>query len=313
MAYHKPTDIDGFITQMAKADMRIKALLAEDLVLYLNDSENSIECVDLGLLVDGLIPWMIGSHFKIAQRALEAFTELIVRLGQDFNAYTSTILPHVLDRLGDSRDTVREKAQLLLHKLMECRVVSPQSLLDKLTVCFKHKNAKVREEFLQTIVNALNEYGTQSLSVKMYIQPIVLLLGDPTPTVRDAAIQTLVEIYKHVGDKLRTDLRKKEVPAAKLAILEQKFDETKNDGLLLPSALNSAVSNDDIDAAVRPTRLVKRTPSATPRKPLFETQGSGDLLAAGAVSWEIFESSFENVPQLTIFSQRDMDEHMKNT
>lgn len=65
MAYHKPTDIDGFITQMAKADMRIKALLAEDLVLYLNDSENSIECVDLGLLVDGLIPWMIGSHFKV--------------------------------------------------------------------------------------------------------------------------------------------------------------------------------------------------------------------------------------------------------
>ncbi|XP_062552162.1 CLIP-associating protein isoform X7 [Armigeres subalbatus] len=315
MAYHKPADIDGFITQMAKADMRVKAQLAEDLVLYLNDSENSIECVDLGLLIDGLIPWMIGSHFKIAQRALEAFTELIVRLGQDFNAYTSTILPHVVDRLGDSRDTVREKAQLLLHKLMECRVIAPQSMLDKLTVCFKHKNAKVREEFLQTIVNALNEYGTQSLSVKTYIQPIVLLLGDPAPTVRDAAVQTLVEIYKHVGDKLRTDLRKRDVPVTKFAILEQKFDETKNDGLLLPSAINSAIVNDDVDTAVvaRPTRLVKRTPSAaTPRKPLFETQGSGDLLAAGAVSWEIFENSFENVPQLTIFSQRDMDEHMKS-
>ncbi|XP_019538654.1 CLIP-associating protein isoform X2 [Aedes albopictus] len=314
MAYHKPTDIDGFITQMAKADMRVKAQLAEDLVLYLNDSENSIECVDLGLLIDGLIPWMIGSHFKIAQRALEAFTELIVRLGQDFNAYTSTILPHVVDRLGDSRDTVREKAQLLLHKLMECRVVSPQSLLDKLTVCFKHKNAKVREEFLQTIVNALNEYGTQSLSVKTYIQPIVLLLGDPAPTVRDAAVQTLVEIYKHVGDKLRIDLRKRDVPPAKFLILEQKFDETKNDGLLLPSAINAANSIDDVDTAVvaRPTRLVKRTPSATPRKPLFEAQGSGDLLAAGAVSVDIFENSFENVPQLTIFSQRDMDDHMKS-
>ncbi|XP_058466866.1 CLIP-associating protein isoform X3 [Malaya genurostris] len=314
MAYYKPTDIDGFITQMAKADMRIKAQLAEDLVLYLNDAENSIECVDLGLLVDGLIPWMVGSHFKIAQRALEAFTELIVRLGQDFSAYTTTILPHVVDRLGDSRDTVREKAQLLLHKLMECRVVPPQSLLDKLIVCFKHKNGKVREEFLQTIINALNEYGTQSLSVKPFIQPIVVLLGDPTPTVRDAAIQTLVEIYKHVGDKLRIDLRKKDVPPTKLMILEQKFDETRNDGLLLPSAMNSAVTSDDVDVAVvtRPTKLVKRTPSATPRKPLFETQGSGDLLAAGSVSGEIFENSFESVPQLTIFSQRDMDEHMKS-
>lgn len=78
-------------------------------------------------------------------------------MGPDFNAYTPTVLPHVVDRLGDSRDTVREKAQLLLHKLMECRVVPPQQLLDKLTTCFKHKNAKVREEFLQTIVNTLNE------------------------------------------------------------------------------------------------------------------------------------------------------------
>lgn len=95
--------------------------------------------------------------FQIAQRALEAFTELIGRLGQDFSAYTPTVFPHVVDRLGDSRDTVREKAQLLLHKLLESRVLTPQNLLDKLTHCFKHKNAKVREEFLQTIVNTLNE------------------------------------------------------------------------------------------------------------------------------------------------------------
>lgn len=96
-------------------------------------------------------------NLQIAQRALESFTELIGRLGQDFNAYTPTVLPHVVDRLGDSRDTVREKAQLVLHKLMESRVLLPQTLLDKLTPCFKHKNAKVREEFLQTIVNTLNE------------------------------------------------------------------------------------------------------------------------------------------------------------
>jgi CLIP-associating protein 1/2 len=71
--------------------------------------------------------------------------------------FKNTFLPFLQFRLGDNRDTVREKAQLLLHKLMECKVVQPQVLLDKLTLCFKHKNSKVREEFLQTIVNALNE------------------------------------------------------------------------------------------------------------------------------------------------------------
>jgi CLIP-associating protein 1/2 len=97
------------------------------------------------------------SSLQIAQRALEAFTELVQRLGPDFSAYTSTTLPHVVDRLGDSRDTVREKAQLLLQKLVEYRVLTPQSLLDKLAPSFKHKNANVREEYLQTIVTTLNE------------------------------------------------------------------------------------------------------------------------------------------------------------
>lgn len=65
MAYQKPTDIDGFVTQMGKADMRVKALLAEDLVAYLSDQENSIVSDDLGLLVDGLMPWLTGSHYKV--------------------------------------------------------------------------------------------------------------------------------------------------------------------------------------------------------------------------------------------------------
>lgn len=66
MAYAKPTDLDGFITQMGKSDMRIKTQLAEDLVNYLSDYDNSIMCTDLGLLVDALMPWLTGSHFKVS-------------------------------------------------------------------------------------------------------------------------------------------------------------------------------------------------------------------------------------------------------
>ncbi|XP_055308812.1 CLIP-associating protein isoform X8 [Sitodiplosis mosellana] len=312
MAYQKPTNIDEFIILMAKADMRVKTQLAEDLVAFLIDQDNSIVSSDLGQLIDSLMPWLTGSHYKIAQRALEAFTELISRLGTDFVAYTPTILPHVVDRLGDSRDTVREKAQLLLSKLTEHRVIPPQQLLDKLTICFKHKNAKVREEFLQTIVNTLNAYGTQVLSLKSFIQPIVSLLGDPCGPVRDASIQTLVEIYKHVGDKLRVDLKKKEISATKMAILEQKFDEIKVNGFLMPSALSSAMSNnDELDNAGQVktmSRTIKRTVSSNVRKP-----HSLDIQSdAGAVTMEIFESSFEVVPQITVFNQRDVDDLLKS-
>ncbi|EDW37782.1 GL15047 [Drosophila persimilis] len=323
MAYRKPSDLDGFIQLMPKADMRVKVALAEDLVTFLSDDTNSIVCTDMGFLIDGLMPWLTGSHFKIAQKSLEAFSELIKRLGSDFNAYTATVLPHVIDRLGDSRDTVREKAQLLLRDLMEHKVQSPQGLIDKLAVsCFKHKNAKVREEFLQTIVNALHEYGTQQLSVRTYIPPVCALLGDPTVNVRESAIQTLVEIYKHVGDRLRPDLRKMEdMPAAKLALLEQKFDQAKQEGLLMPSAVKNGNGNgvglDEADnretARERPpTRIVKRqlysaAVSSLRQKP----SGPSDAGDAGAVTMDIFEASFEVVPQLTIFHAKDMDDAYK--
>lgn len=72
MAYAKPTDLDGFITQMGKTDVRMKTQLAEDLVNYLSDYENSLVCTDLGMLVDALMPWLNGSHFKVSDRVSSA-------------------------------------------------------------------------------------------------------------------------------------------------------------------------------------------------------------------------------------------------
>ena len=161
--------------------------------------------------------------------------------------------------------------------------------------------------------------------MKAFISPIVILLGDPTVAVRDSAFQTLIEIYKHVGDRLRQDLRKKELPAQKLAILELKFDEVKNDGLLLPSALNSGPTNyDEPDATslgppARPTKLVKRTMSATgsarklaPEAISSAISGENMSTQAGAVSQDAFEAAFEAVPQLTVFGQRDIDDLFKS-
>lgn len=73
MAYQKPTNIDDFVSLMAKADMRVKTQLAEELVVYLSNPENSIISNDLGLLVDSLMPWLTGSHFKVCYVVLFLF------------------------------------------------------------------------------------------------------------------------------------------------------------------------------------------------------------------------------------------------
>lgn len=58
---------------------------------------------------------------------------------------------------GDSKDATREKAQLVLLKIMEKGCMSPQNLLDRLRPAFNHKNAKLREEALILLTTTLNE------------------------------------------------------------------------------------------------------------------------------------------------------------
>lgn len=83
-------------------------------------------------------------------------------------------------------------------------------------------------------------HGTHSLTLSKFIPDIVNLLSDPSVAVRDTAFSTLVDLYKHVGDKLRIDLQKRNlVPPSKWSTLTQRFDEAKARGELLPSALKS--------------------------------------------------------------------------
>lgn len=106
-----------------------------------------------------------------------------------------------------------------------------------------------------------------------------------------------------------------------MIVLEQKFDEVRNDNLLLPSALQSAHQLDEPDTPSlqqqpRSLRLVKRTPSvaSATRKPqsldvAMGGAGGGD---AGAVTWEVFEASFELVPALTVFNPKDIEDTLKS-
>ena len=59
-------------------------------------------------------------------------------------------------------------------------------------------------------------HGAQSLVVSKFLASIVSLMNDATSSVREAAVATLVEVYRHVGERLRMDLgRKYQVPPAK--------------------------------------------------------------------------------------------------
>ena len=75
--------------------------------------------------------------------------------------------------------------------------------------CYKIFRKMLRKNFFF-------RYGAQSLIVSRFLHHIVALYSDPTAPVRDAAASTLVEIYRHIGDRVRVDLQKKHhIPPAK--------------------------------------------------------------------------------------------------
>lgn len=83
-------------------------------------------------------------------------------------------------------------------------------------------------------------HGTHSVTISKFIPYIATLLSDQSATVRDTAFSTLVDLYKHVGEKLKKDIQKKNlIPPTKLPALLARFEEVKEAGELLPTASTS--------------------------------------------------------------------------
>lgn len=309
-----PRDMDGFMPLLSTTDIKKKLNVGTALLNYLGDSTSSIECQDIGMFIDNVIPWLGNGNPKVVQNGLEILTYLADRMGHDFKPYISTIIQPTIDRLGDSKDATREKAQLVLLKIMEKGCMSPQNLLDRLRPAFNHKNAKLREEALILLTTTLNEHGADEMALSGVIPTIVKLLSDPSEKVRETALNTLADIYRHVGERLRIDLqRKHNVPQAKMLLLIEKFDQLKAAGDLLPLAMSSDVGkdNDETDRAIKSAPVKRLT--VPPKRSQFgpAKTPSSALAQAGAVDEEYFITSFEDVPTVNIFSAKDLEEQMK--
>ncbi|XP_044589311.1 CLIP-associating protein 1-A isoform X2 [Cotesia glomerata] len=309
-----PRDMDGFMPLLSTSDIKTKMIIGNNLLTYLGDLNNSIECQDIGLFIDNVIPWLNNGNAKIVQNGLEILTQIADRMGHDFKPYISSIIQPTIDRLGDSKDLTREKARLVLLKILEKGSMIPQSLLDRIHPTFIHKNAKLREESLLLLTTILAEHGADSLSLSSVIPSIVKLLSDPNEKVRETAVNTVVNIYRHVGERFRNDLqRNHNLPSAKWQLLVEKFDQIRAEGDLFPhaNAMDVGRDTDELDRVVR-SAPAKKIKSVLPKKSQFGPSVKIPSIGnAGAVDEESFSNAFEDVPQVHLFSAKDLEEHFK--
>ncbi|XP_030066279.1 CLIP-associating protein 1 isoform X2 [Microcaecilia unicolor] len=320
--------MDHWLTQIQQKDVGKRLQVGQELIDYVLDKQKSPELdhdqTILDKMVDGLATsWVNSSNFKVALLGMDILSALVTRLQDHFKPQIGTVLPSLLDRLGDSKDSVREQDQTLLLKIMELSA-PPQYVWDRILGGFKHKNFRTREGVCLCLVATLNIHGAHSLTLSKIVPHICNLLGDPNSQVRDAAMNSLVDIYRHVGERVRADLSKKGLPQSRLNVIFTKFDEVQKSGTMIQSSADKNFDDEDSVDGNRPSSASSSTSSKAPpssrkginmgtaRRPATTTPGTklagGAKEGAGALDEEDFVKAFVDVPAVQIYSSRDLEE-----
>nr|XP_045371988.1 CLIP-associating protein 1 isoform X5 [Camelus bactrianus] len=318
--------MESCLAQVLQKDVGKRLQVGQELIDHFSDRQRSADLEHdqtlLDKLVDGLATsWVNSSNYKVVLLGMDILSALVTRLQDRFKAQIGTVLPSLIDRLGDAKDSVREQDQTLLLKIMD-QAASPQYVWDRMLGGFKHKNFRTREGTCLCLVATLNASGAHTLTLSKIVPHICNLLGDPNSQVRDAAINSLVEIYRHVGERVRADLSKKGLPQSRLNVIFTKFDEVQKSGNMIQSANDKNFDDEDSVDGNRPSSASstssKAPPSArrsvgmgTARRVSSSTVGSKSAAAkegAGAVDEEDFIKAFDDVPVVQIYSSRDLEE-----
>ncbi|XP_019119784.1 CLIP-associating protein 2 isoform X13 [Larimichthys crocea] len=314
-------NMDYFYQQVVQKDVTRRLQVGQDLIDYLNDPQRSPDVEQdkprLDKTVDELTGWVNSSNFKVALLGIDICGAFVDRMGERFKGYLGTVVPALVDRLGDSKDQVRENSQALILRCME-QTASPMYVWERLLPGFKHKNFRSREGICLCLSATLSTCGAQQLSLSKLVPHLCTLTGDQNPQVREASITTLVDVYRHVGERVRADLGKRGLPAARLQTLFARFDEALNSGnmALSPSHDRSFEDDDSVDGNRSSTAF--KVPKV-PKKPA-ETSAArrpsatgGKLVSkesAGGIDEEDFIKSFTDVPPVQIYSSRDLEDNL---
>ncbi|XP_036109511.1 CLIP-associating protein 1 isoform X1 [Molossus molossus] len=318
--------MESCLAQVLQKDVGKRLQVGQELIDYFSDKQKSADLEHdqtmLDKLVDGLATsWVNSSNYKVALLGMDILSALVTRLQDRFKAQIGTVLPSLIDRLGDAKDSVRDQDQTLLLKIMD-QAANPQYVWDRMLGGFKHKNFRTREGTCVCLVATLNASGAHTLTLSKIVPHICNLLGDPNSQVRDAAINSLVEIYRHVGERVRADLSKKGLPQSRLNVIFTKFDEVQKSGNMIQSANDKNFDDEDSVDGNRPSSASSTSSKAPPssrrnagmgttRRLGSSTLGSKTSATkegAGAVDEEDFIKAFDDVPVVQIYSSRDLEE-----
>ncbi|XP_026635365.1 CLIP-associating protein 2 isoform X4 [Microtus ochrogaster] len=322
----EPRGAEYFCAQVLQKDVSGRLQAGEELLLFLGAPGAIPDLEDdpsrLAKTVDALTGWVGSSNYRVSLLGLEILSAFVDRLSTRFKSYVAMVTTALIDRMGDTKDRVRDEAQNLTLKLMD-EVAPPMYIWEQLASGFKHKNFRSREGVCLCLIETLNIFGAQPLVISKLVPHLCILFGDSNSQVRNAAISAVVEIYRHVGEKLRSDLYKRDIPPARLEMILAKFDEVQNSGGMILSVCKDKSFDDEesvdgnrpssaASAFKVPAPKTSGNPVNSGRKPGSaggpKVGGASKEGGAGAVDEDDFIKAFTDVPSVQIYSSRELEE-----
>ncbi|XP_051674537.1 CLIP-associating protein 2 isoform X25 [Oryctolagus cuniculus] len=322
----EPRGMEYFSAQVLQKDVGGRLQVGQELLLHLSTPGAVPDLEDdqsrLAKTVDALTGWVGSSNYQVSLMGLEILSAFVDKLTTRFKSYVAMVIEALIDRMGDAKDKVRDEAQTLILKLMD-EVAPPMYVWGLLASGFKHKNYRSREGVCLCLIETLNTFGTQPLVLSKLVPHLCVLFGDSNSQVRDAAILAIVEIYRHVGEKVRVDLYTRGIPSARLKMIFAKFDEVQNSGGMILSACKDKSFDDEesvdgnrpssaASAFKVPAPKTSGNPVNSARKPGSaggpKAGGASKEGGAGAVDEDDFIKAFTDVPSIQIYSSRELEE-----
>ncbi|BES98004.1 CHypothetical proteinSP N terminal [Nesidiocoris tenuis] len=242
-------NLDHYFSNLVKASsIEEKIKLGNDFFEYMQ-SGASFECQNIGEVVDGILPFIQSSDVELSNMGLDVMTELVRRMERIYRPYIPSVLACVIDRLGDSKETVRERCLTFLTRLVDVGLLTPQELIDHLAPAFSNRSSNLKNGAMKCLIFTLDRYGGHCLEPSRIVPLFAGLLGDPDVDVRKKTLVNLTQVYTRVGDGFRSELAKS-LPPSQILIVMEEFDKVKLGSELSVSAMSSVGGSLNIDECV---------------------------------------------------------------
>ncbi|XP_074555696.1 CLIP-associated protein-like [Curcuma longa] len=269
----------------------------ERLHQVLEATSRGLSAGEVTALVDACIDLLKDGNFRVSQGALQALSAAAVLSGENLKVHFNGLVPAVVERLGDGKQSVRDAARQLLITLME--VSSPTIIVERAgSYAWTHRSWRVREEFARTVTTAIRLFASTELPLqRVLLPPVLQLLTDSNQGVREAATSCIEEMYAQVGPQFREELHRHHLPSSMIKEINDRLEKIQP-----KPQLSDRVGISYFSAEIRPSSANHKKNRPKAKIAQRETSlSSGDN-----------DSTEKPVVPINVFSEKELIKEIEN-